>query len=176
MPRSPVTTQAVEVRPSPINGVGVFALVDFAAGDIITCEDDSFIVTADNPLPDGEQEYHCDWYADDRQVLLPVPERHFNHSCGFNSLVSFIDGIRHTVARRDIAAGEEITHFYPIDGFGDLVWQCNCGSERCLRNIPADFFRLPPQLQIEYLPYLSDLYRRVYKDKVDALMKEAGLA
>ena len=166
----------MELRPSPINGVGVFALRDFSAGEIITCEDDSFVVTEDNPLPEGEHEYHCDWYADGRQVLLASPYRHVNHSCEPNSALRFIDGVRHTAAIRAIAAGEEITHEYCIDGFGDTVWECNCGSPSCRKTIHSDFFHLPRELQLKYLPYLSDLYKRVYQDKVDALMREAGLA
>jgi hypothetical protein len=165
---------AVEVRPSAINGVGVFALADFAAGEVITREDDSFVVTPENPLPEGEHEYHCDWYADGRQVLLPVPERHINHSCDFNSIVMHIDGTRYTVARGDIASGDEITHNYCIDGFGDIVWRCNCGSANCLRDIPANFFELPMALQIEYLPYLGDVFRRVYADKVAEVEAKAA--
>jgi hypothetical protein len=166
----------VEVRPSPIHGVGVFARTEFSAGDIITREDDSYVVTEGHPLPEGEEEYGCDWYADGRQIFLPAPERHYNHACDPNALVRFINGVRHTVARRYIAAGEEITHDYCIDGFGDHVWQCNCGGPECRETIHSDFFHLPRKLQIEYLPYLSDLYKRVYKDKVDSLMKDAGLS
>jgi hypothetical protein len=171
----PTQTALVEVRASRINGRGVFAMADFAAGDVITREDDSYVVTGDNPLPDGEKEYHCDWYADGRQVLLPEPERCYNHSCEPNSVVRVIDGVRCTVAIRDIATGEEINHEYCIDGFGDTVWECNCRSETCRRRIHSDFFHLPLELQIAYLPYLNDVYRRVYKDKVDALIREAGL-
>jgi hypothetical protein len=176
MPKADAPAKRVEVRPSPINGVGVFALVDFAAGDVITREDDSFVVTPDNPVPPGEHEYHCDWYADGRQVLLRAPERHYNHSCEFNSLKVHIDGVRHTIARRDIKAGEEITHNYCIDGFGDTAWQCNCGSAQCRKTLHSDFFHLPLALQIEYLPYLSDLYKRVFADKVAALKREAAIA
>ena len=169
-------TALVEVRASRINGRGVFALVDFAPGEVITREDDSFVVTPDNPLPQGEPEYHCDWYADGRQVLLREPECYYNHSCDFNSLNVFIDGVRHTIARRDIAAGEEVTHEYCIDGFGDTVWQCNCGSANCRKTLHSDFFHLPFELQIEYLPYLSDVYRRVFAGKVAALERETGIA
>lgn len=79
------------------------------------------------------------------------------------------------VRPRDIAAGEEITHDYCINGFGDTVWQCNCGSARCRRTIHSDFFRLPRELQIEYLPYLTDLYGEVYREQVEKLRQEAGV-
>ncbi len=165
----------VEVRPSPINGNGVFALVDFAAGDVIQRVDDSCVIDVDHPLPAGEPEYHCDWFADGRQVLLPEPACYVNHSCDPNSIVQFMRGVRCDVARRDIRTGEEITHDYCIDGFGGTVWQCNCGSARCRKTIHPDFFHLPRELQVEYLPYLSDLYKRVFKDRLDALLREAAL-
>ena len=168
--------QTVLLKPSPIHGTGVFAAIDFKEGDRILEVDDSRLVTEDNPLPAGEHEYHCDWYADGRMVLLAEPARYVNHCCDPNSILRFIDGVRYDIARRDVRTGEEITHDYCIDGFGDTVWQCSCGSEKCRKTIRSGFFHLPRSLQIEYLPYLSDLYRRVHKDEMEALMREAGLA
>ncbi len=167
--------KTIIVRSSPIHGRGVFAAIDFKEGDHILKVDDSRLVTDQDPLPEGEHEYHCDWYADGRMVLLPEPARYVNHSCDPTSVVGFIDAIRYDVAHRDIRAGEEITHDYCIDGFGDTVWECNCGSEKCRKTIHSDFFHLPRSLQIEYLPYLSELYKRVYEEKVEELMREAGL-
>ena len=164
--------QTVLLQPSPIHGTGVFAAVDFKEGDLILEVDDSRLVTDEHPLAEGEHEYHCDWYADGRMVLLAEPARHVNHCCDPNSIVTFFDGIRYDVARRDIRTGEEITHDYCIDGSGDTVWQCNCGSESCRKTIHADFFHLPRSQQIGYLPYLSDLYKRVHKEKVEELMRE----
>ena len=164
---------SVIVKPSPIHGNGVFAAMDYKEGDRILEVDDSRIVTDQHPLPEGEQEYHCDWYANGRMVLLPEPARYVNHSCDPTSVVRFIDGVRYDVARRDIRAGEEITHDYCIDGFGDTVWQCNCGGDRCRQTIHSDFFHLPLPLQIEYLPYLSDVYKQVYKENIDQLMRAA---
>ena len=164
--------QTVVVRLSPIQGKGVFAAIDFKEGNRILEVDDSRLVTEDDPLPAGEHEYHCDWYADGRQMLMPEPARYVNHSCDPNAIVKFSEGIRYTVARREIHADEEINHDYCINGLGDVVWECNCGSEKCRKTIHADFFHLPRSLQIEYLPYLTDLYKRVHKEKVEELMRE----
>ena len=165
---------SVTVQPSPIHGRGVFAAIDYKAGDPILHVDDSRVVSEERPLPEGEPEYHCDWYADGRQVLLVPPACYVNHCCDPNSIVQYFDGVRWDVARRDIRAGEEITHGYCIDGFGDTVWRCGCGSARCRKTIHSDFFHLPQRLQIEYLPYLSELYKHVYRENVDRLLEEAG--
>ena len=168
--------QTVVVRPSPTHGKGVFATIDFKKGERILEMDESRLVTDQTPLLEGEHEYHCDYLADGRVVLMPEPERCINHSCDPNSLTKYIDEVRYAVARRNISAGEEITHDYCINGFGDTVWECNCGSETCRKTIHSDFFHLPRPLQIDYLPYLSDLYKQVFKEKVDELEREASLA
>ena len=166
---------SVAVQPSPIHGTGVFAAIDLQQGDDILEVDDSRLVTAEQPLPEGEPEYHCDWYADGRQVLLSPPACYVNHCCDPNSIVQYFDGVRWDVARRDIRTGEEITHDYCIDGFGDTIWQCHCGSARCRKTIHSDFFHLPQPLQVEYLPYLSDLYRQVFRNQVEELKRRARL-
>ncbi len=167
-------SNTITTKPSPIHGTGVFAAIDLQQGDHILEVDDSRLVTAEQPLPEGEPEYHCDWYADGRQVLLAPPACYVNHCCDPNSIVQYFDGVRWDMARRDIRAGEEITHDYCIDGFGDTIWQCNCGNERCRKTIHSDFFHLPRSLQIEYLPYLSELYKQVYRENVDRVLEEAG--
>ncbi|MHC5034292.1 MAG: SET domain-containing protein-lysine N-methyltransferase, partial [Planctomycetota bacterium] len=101
------------------------------------------------------------------------PERYINHSCDPNSFVRAVLGTRYVFARRDIAAGEEITYDYCVDGEGDTVWTCNCGSDRCRHTIHSDFFHLPLDLQLEYLPLLSAWHAARYAGKVRALIKEA---
>ena len=165
--------ETVLVKPSPIHGKGLFAGADFKQGDRILMVDESRLVTDTMPLPEGEHAWHCDWLPDGRVVLLPEPERYRNHSCDSNAYDTYIDGVRFLVGRQEIRAGEEITGDYRINGFGDTVWECNCGSEQCGRTIHSDFFHLPRSLQIEYLPYLTDLFQDHYKEQVDALIREA---
>ena len=164
----------VVVKPSAVNGKGVFAAIDFKEGDIILRRDDSRLVTDENPLREGENVYHCDWLPDGRVVYVEEPERYTNHSCDPNAYVKEIDGVRHCVARRPIAAGEEITYDYCIDSWGDITWQCHCGSARCRKTIYNDFFHLPVEIQIEYLPYLTEAYRRRFSEEVGALEEKAS--
>ncbi len=171
-------TAKVVLKESPINGIGVFALGEFKKGYPILKIDDSRVVTAVNPLRESEGEYerHCDYLAGGKTVLMQSPERYINHSCDPNSFVKTINGIRYVFALSDIVAGEEITYDYCINGFGDTLWQCKCGSERCRKQIHSDFFHLPHSLQLEYLPWLDSWYTEEYKLKIEQLLISAGIA
>jgi hypothetical protein len=165
-------------KESPINGIGVFALIDFPKGYPILKIDDSREVTEENPLQEseGEYEWHCDYLANGKVVLMQSPERHINHSCDPNTFVKTIGGLRYVFALSDIPASEEITYDYCINGGGDTLWQCNCGSPRCRKEIHSDFFHLPLELQLEYLPLLDDWYLEENQAKVDALLESAGVS
>lgn len=164
----------VIVRESSINGMGVFALESIAKGELVLAIDDSRIVTPEFPLDEskGELEYHCDYLAGGKVVLMPFPERHINHSCDPNTFVKTILGIRYVFALRPIAIEEEVTYDYCINGFGDTLWPCNCGSARCRKTIHSDFFHLPYELQVEYLPLLDSWYVEEYKEMVQGLLEK----
>lgn len=149
----------VRSRPSPINGLGVFAERFFERGEIVMEIDDSRIVDEAHPLGPGEEIRHCDYLAGGKVVLMQHPERHVNHSCDPNSYVKTTSGRRFVIALRDIAAREEITYDYCINGDGATIWFCNCAAARCRREIHSDFFHLPSDVQLEYLPLLDDWFR-----------------
>ena len=150
---------AVCVRDSNIQGLGVFASRHFAAGEVILTIDDSYVVDADHLLPAGE-EHHCDFLGGGTTVWMQLPERHINHCCDPNVYVRTTDGQRQVVAIRDIKIAEEIAYDYSINGYGDTVWNCHCGVDRCRQTIHSDFFHLPLQVQREYLPLLEEWYRK----------------
>lgn len=164
----------VHVKASPINRVGVFAVETIAKGALILAIDDSREVADDFPLDAaiGEFEYHCDYLAGGKVVLMQFPERHINHSCDPNTFVKTILGVRYVFALRPIFVGEEVTYDYCINGFGDTLWECNCGSPRCRKNIHSDFFHLPYHLQVEYLPLLDDWYIEEYREKIQELLEK----
>jgi uncharacterized protein len=167
----------VIVKSSPIDRFGLFAARDFKAGEVILDASEMRLVNEEDPLREGEEERHCDWLADGRQILLPEPARYINHSCDPNAWKEYRNVVRRcTTARRDIRAGEEVTHDYRIDGFGDVVWECNCNAARCRKVVHSDFFELPLELKIEYLPYLSNLYKKVFREKIGRLGQEIIIA
>ena len=59
-----------------------------------------------------------------------------------------------------------MTHDYRINGCGDTLTQCTCGSERCQGTIHSDFFRAPLELQIEHLPLLDDWFVEENREQV----------
>jgi hypothetical protein len=150
----------VEVKPSPINGLGVFAEKPLHAGEKILVIDDSRIVDEAHPLEPGDDPRHCDYLEAERAVLMQSPERHINHCCDPNTYVRTIDGRRTVIALREIRKGDEITYDYCINSSGHTLWDCNCGAARCRHLIHSDFFHLPLDLQREYFPLLDSWFRR----------------
>jgi hypothetical protein len=143
----------VEALPSPIHGIGLFATRAFFAGERVLRRTERTI-TPDAPLREDERWYHCDDLEGGRRVVLGYPERHLNHRCDPNAYIAQEDGVTYIVARRAIAAGEEITNDYCMNSTGDDVWQCDCEAPRCRRAVHTDFFRLPVEQQREYRPLL----------------------
>jgi SET domain-containing protein len=159
---------AVVVRQSGIDGRGVFAARHYSSGDVVLTIDDSYVVDNEHPVPRGE-ERHCDYLECGKTVWMQVPERHINHSCDPNVFVRTIDGIRHVLALRDIRTGEEITYDYCVNGYGDVVWHCSCGADRCRGTIHSDFFHLPLDLQWQYLPLLDEWFRKERSEDIEKL-------
>jgi hypothetical protein len=162
----------VYVGESPIQGVGMYAAVAIQQGEAILKADDSRIVDEAHPLrlELGEFEHHTDFLGGGVVVLWQPPERYTNHACDPNSFVKTINGARYIFALRPIAAGEEITFDYRINGRGEYGWECNCGSPRCLKMLDSDFFKMPLALQIEYLPLLDDWFIAENAEALDRLL------
>jgi SET domain-containing protein len=176
-----VTSQApnrpeadVEVRASPIEGLGLFAARPFKAGERIRRVKVVREVTAEAPLREelGERWDHCD-YPDGRVVLLGFPDRHTNHSCDPSAWVLYAGEGAWLVARRDLAPGDEITCDYNINVAGGTSWPCHCGARRCRGVTTGDFFLLPPDVQREYRPLLAEWFVRRHEAEVTALDAKA---
>lgn len=163
----------VVVAESEIHGLGIFTTRDFVAGEIILPINDSRVVDAVHPLQTalGEYDYHCDYLAGGKTVLMPSPERHINSCCDPNTYVKTINGVRYVVARKPITSGVEVTYDYIIDCHGGAVWQCKCGSSRCRGTIVSSFFELPMELQLEYVPFLNEWFIAEHHERIGTLLK-----
>ncbi len=161
---------AVAVKPSAIEGLGIFAVQAIRAGERIRKINVLRAVTADAPLraDEGERADHCD-YADGKVFLLGFPDRHVNHSCDPNAYVAYETDACYLMARRDIGAAEEITCDYNINVSGGTSWPCHCGAARCRGTTSGDFFLLPPEIQKEYRPLLADWFVRQHADRLSEL-------
>ena len=168
--RAAADTGGVVVRPSGIEGLGIFAARAFAAGERIRRIAVAREITPEHPLREdlGERADHCD-YPDGRVVLLDFPDRHVNHCCEPNAWVRYDGDAAGFGARRAIAAGEEITIDYAINLTGGSSWPCTCGAARCRRTVEGEFFHLPRDLQKEYRPLLADWFVRRHAERIAAL-------
>jgi hypothetical protein len=97
-------------------GLGIFATRTFIAGERIKRVSVVREITPESPIREnlGERLNHCS-YPNGKIVLWDFPDRHVNHSCDPNAYELFDSGGSYFVARRSIAAGEEITFDYNIN-------------------------------------------------------------
>ena len=162
--------QNVIVRTSTIQGKGVFAGRNFKPGEEILEIDDSHVVEDKTTMTEEDWEYNADFF-DGRIVIMQEPEKCINHSCDPNSYVKTMNRIRKVFAMKNIAKGEEVTCDYTINGENEGTFPCNCGAKRCRKIYIGNYFKLPVQLQIEYLPFLEDWFMQQHKDEIGALKK-----
>jgi SET domain-containing protein len=110
---------AVDVRPSAIEGLGLFARHAVAAGTVVWRFAPALELTFSDAevaaLPAHAQEFLFHYCYQDlasrRWVLSGDNTRFMNHAADPNT--GAVPGVTdHTVARRDIAAGEELTCDY----------------------------------------------------------------
>jgi len=163
------------VADSPIQGLGVFALEAIARGTVILHVDDSRVVDEKHPLNghDGELAIHRDFLPDGTVTLMRSPERHINHSCEPNAYIYSANRKRFLLAKRVIAAGEEIFMDYALNAVDGDEWECRCGVPACRGYHKCDFFALAPQLQREYLPYLDPWFAEVHAERIQRLLAES---
>ena len=159
----------IEVRPSSVEGLGIFARRAFAAGDRIARVNVVREITPEAPIRAdlGERIEHCA-YPDGRVVLIGFPERHVNHSCDPNAYELYERDGACLVARRDIMPGSEITIDYNVNITNGTAWPCRCGARRCRGEVAGDFFALPPEWQREYRPLLAEWFLRRHRSRIEA--------
>ncbi len=157
MPDEPVLpltyrSASTEVRASPIQGKGLFARTDIAAGDIVAIKGGAILSARqwqalEPELGSAEIQIAEDFFiapfrSDEREGSM----LYTNHSCdpniGLQGQIVFL-------AMRDIAAGEELTHDWATTDDLDYEMDCNCGTSLCRGTITGrDWMR--PELQKKY--------------------------
>uniref|UniRef100_A0A1I8I1L9 Histone-lysine N-methyltransferase n=1 Tax=Macrostomum lignano TaxID=282301 RepID=A0A1I8I1L9_9PLAT len=128
----------VQVLPSSIHGLGLFAVRPFAKAEFIV-EYTGELIRAS--LSEAKEKFYqsrnidCYLFKVNWQWVIDAsmkggPARFINHSCSPNCVTRVMDQRILIVAGRDIAAGEELTYDYRFDKEEDKV-ACHCGSVSC---------------------------------------------
>jgi len=164
--RSPKT----EVRPSKIQGLGLFSRIPIAAGEIVAVKG-GYILTTDAWRTLEPVLGSAEIQLADSLFIAPAnaAERdgsmiYSNHSCEPNI---GIQGQIVFVAMRDISPSEELTHDWATTDDSDYRMKCRCGSSLCRKIITGKDW-MKPELQIRYAGWFCwfiqckmDLMRKV---------------
>jgi hypothetical protein len=155
------------VRPSPIEGLGLFASVPIALGDVVGVLGGRVIDDAElRQIARTAAKYNSAAIEEGVNVLLRDDEllARGNHSCDSNLWMRDAVTIE---ARRDIATGEELTIDYALQtSIEDWTMVCRCGTPSCRGTIGgADWRR--PDVQERYRGHFSPFLER----RIDALKR-----
>ncbi len=153
--------------PSKIHGVGVIAAASVARGEKLMAFGGLAISDAD-VASELYRERSVWKIADGAYLALPKSDpqpsldENLNHSCDANS---WLDDVVTLCARRDIAAGEEITLDQGTWNFEDdeYVWdqpRCSCGAAQCRETLTNDDWRRP-EVQARYRGHFHPLVQRM---------------
>ncbi len=141
---------ALEVRESQVAGKGLFATQPIAQGTVVGQLSGRRVSTAElrellkHPPVDTitiDDDEHLVLSNDPRPVIA-----YGNHSCDPN--MWWIDAVT-LEARRDIAAGDEVTSDYGTSTGVDFEMQCTCGSPLCRGVVTGEDWK-QPELQSRY--------------------------
>lgn len=148
----------VEKRSSGIQGRGLFATRDLAAGTIVAVKggailDAAGLAAVRDEISPAEIQIEDDLYIAPRNAAeVEANLLCLNHSCrpnvGVRGQITF-------VAMRDVMRGEELTIDYAmIDGDPAERMSCACGAEGCRGTITGEDWRLP-ELRQRYRGFFS---------------------
>ncbi|MEK7059689.1 MAG: SET domain-containing protein-lysine N-methyltransferase [Patescibacteria group bacterium] len=157
-------SESVERRDGGIEGVGLFAIEDVEAGQLLAIKGGRLITTStlENNLAITNGSHHQ--VAPNLFVAGLTPEEAdatligYNHSCDPNA---FIDGQIALRAMRAIRKDEEVAVDYATIFSGDTqAFECRCGSSQCRHNIQPSVDSQDPVLRERYKGYFADFLAR----------------
>ena len=134
-----------------IHGVSLVTTRPIRTGEVVWELDEPMYTWKEIESWSNERRRDFDWYGFqcgvDRYSLPEGLSREMNHSCDPNTWWS---GSTTLVARRDVAAAEEITYDYSTaDVDRDFEMECTCGSALCRGTISNRDY-LDPEWQRQY--------------------------
>lgn len=150
-------TPRVEVRPSPIQGLGLFAAAPIAKDDVVIRLGGQLI--DDRALERLAPPYSSVAIDEDLHLLIDPahPVRYGNHACDPN--LWHLDAVT-IAARRDIGTDEELTIDYATHTATDW-WRmdCACGGDLCRGSVTGGDWRIE-RLQQAYGEHWTPLLLR----------------
>ncbi|HEY7093998.1 MAG TPA: SET domain-containing protein [Ktedonobacterales bacterium] len=160
----------VEVRPSSIQGGGMFARAPVQPGEAVAIVGGTPMTGAEfAAYLKGVERWNAHQIGEDMHLvdLIQTPDvvdGSLNHSCDSNLWMG--DEVT-IIARRPIAAGEELTLDYALTTTQPdwaLDQPCQCGSPLCRGMVTGNDWRLP-SVQARYaghfVPYINERIRRL---------------
>lgn len=148
--RAPTQSPWAKVRRSPIHGRGVIATKDIPSGTRIIEYEGERITKAESERRDNARAERAARGGDGCVYIFDVNKRYdldghmawntarlINHSCDPNCESENVRGHIWITAKRDIAAGEELTFDYGFDVSNWRDHPCRCGSKKCVGYIVA---------------------------------------
>lgn len=152
----------LEVRPSPIEGLGLFARAPIRAGEVVIRWGGTIAPVSELENLIRRERYDCAALTEDSMIVFDEgdPVIHGNHSCDPNLWMA---GQLEISARRDIAPGEEATIDYAtMSDSAHWLMPCSCGTASCRGAVRGDDWSIP-ELQERYrghfMPYLEERFR-----------------
>lgn len=159
-PRQSWVTSRLVVRPSPIDGLGLFAAEDIGAGGLCLLLGGRLL---DDAGLDQVRRPSWGWSAlalsEGRHLLQDDddPARFGNHSCDPSLWLTSATTV---VARRRLRPGDEATFDYALATVDeDWSMACHCGTTLCRGVVTGADWRLPA-LQARYAGHFSPFIRR----------------
>lgn len=147
------------IRPSPIDGVGVFATRIFEKAETISNINGQLIFKRSRTYAQVHGDENCIQIR--RRTLLDrdLPTKAMNHSREAN--VGFTDSVLLTAIRR-IEKDEELTLDYScFEDDARFTMKCKCGTGTCRSEVRSVHF-LPLHVFMRYEPYMIRYFCQVY--------------
>jgi SET domain-containing protein len=133
---------SINVRISPIAGKGIFTTKPIRRGETVWRLDmDEPRLTYDELRQLPEYERSLAFQFEDRYIICHEGSEYMNHSCDPNTWWASDTEL---VARRDVAAGKELTYDYvsaDVSPPWTAAWRCHCGAAICRHTISSDDYK-----------------------------------
>jgi hypothetical protein len=154
----------IAVRPSSIDGLGLFAAAPIAHGEIVEVLGGTILTNAEvQAMIDGEQRYDGIGLGPDRNLAIDPswPGIYGNHSCDPNLWMQ--DAVTIST-RRQVVTGEELTIDYALfTAITTWSMPCRCGSRLCRGVVTGNDWRrsdLQARYRGHFTPFLTKMIKQ----------------